>query len=157
MSQKPDMPLAPFQQWLNRKVEQSSLTEVARMIGVDESRIRCVLRGDYNSRKRQYKMEFLTLRLVDRWATAFGDHYLEIYQDTSCQGGRSMRAPTMSIFRSRQWFDRDRCAFGGPRCHGRPDPGRRFCPEHTDLFARIRTDLGNTATFIRHDHFEEAA
>lgn len=81
MPQKPDMPLAPFQRWLGHKTDQMGTRAVADMIGVDEARIRRVQRGDYDSRGRAYKMEYVTLDLVDRWVTALGDHYLELYPE----------------------------------------------------------------------------
>jgi hypothetical protein len=81
LSPKPEMPLAPFQRWLNRKVELLGARSVADTIGVDEARVRCVLRGEYHSHGKPRKMQFVTLRLVDEWATALGDHYLEIYPD----------------------------------------------------------------------------
>lgn len=67
-----------------------------------------------------------------------------------------MRPPTKSIFRSHQWVDRDQCAFGGPGCHEKPEPGHRFCEEHTTLFARIRRELGNTS-FVHETTFKKAA
>lgn len=75
------MPLAPFQQWLNHKVDQVGSRMVAEILGVDEARVRCVLRGEYHSHGKLRKMQFVTLRLVDEWVTAFGDHYLELYPE----------------------------------------------------------------------------
>lgn len=81
MPQKPEMPLVPFQRWLDRKVELMGTSAVASIIGVDEARVRCIQRGDYNNHGKQRSMERVTLRLVDRWVTAFGDHYLELYPE----------------------------------------------------------------------------
>jgi hypothetical protein len=75
------MPLVPFQRWLDRKVELMGARAVAEIIGVDEARVRCVLRGEYHSHGKPRTMHSVTLLLVDRWVTAFGDHYLELYPE----------------------------------------------------------------------------
>lgn len=78
----PEMPIVPFQRWLDRKVQLVGVQEVAATIGVDEARVRRIQRGEYtNNHGELHKMEYLTLRLVDKWVTALGDHYLELYPE----------------------------------------------------------------------------
>lgn len=81
MPGRAEMPLAPFQQYVSRLVDLHGIGTVAQTIGVDEARIRCVLRGTYHSKGKRRTMHGVTLPLVDRWVTAFGDHYLALYPE----------------------------------------------------------------------------
>lgn len=50
-----------------------------------------------------------------------------------------MRPPVKSLFVRRPFVQREHCAT--PGCYEPAPLGGRFCPEHVELYARIRDDL----------------
>lgn len=75
------LPVEPFRAWLNTVVQENSIVGVASCIGVAPRRISSFLTGSYMKHKKPYPIQSVSIYTVDRWMTAFRQHYKEIYPD----------------------------------------------------------------------------
>lgn len=74
------LPLAPFQQWLQGRIEELGYANIAASAGVEERRIRQFFYGYYNDKNgERYDNKYVKLATVDKYCTALGCHILEIY------------------------------------------------------------------------------
>lgn len=66
---------APFVAWLERRIGQSSISAVARRVGVTDRAVRRLIVFEPD----RTESGLLRVDLVDRWLTAFGDRLADVY------------------------------------------------------------------------------
>lgn len=67
------VPAEPFRAWLERQVQEIGLANVASAVGVSVKQL-------YDARRPRRAM--MRLEIVDRYVTALGGHYLDIYEES---------------------------------------------------------------------------